>query len=174
MLFRFTVAAAAILLQTSIAFACTCAPKRSVLEEYEWAKVVVIARVASLDNAAKEDKRRHNYGVQSSRLVIEKVYKSDVRTGDELVLAQGDGMNCLMRFSEDNIGDRALFYLGDPRDGALLALSFCGRSADVKRATEDLLYLDKMDEVRGKTCPANTQEVFTDENSTQQAKRFVS
>ena len=149
--FRIVLAAAALLLQTSIAFACTCAPRGSVLDEYESSSVVMIARIASVEKAAKADKSDHDYGIRSSRLVVEKVYKGDVRVGDELVFAQGNGMNCLMRFSEETIGDRILLYEGRPPAGTPWSVSFCGRSASVERATEDLLYLDKMDEVRGKT-----------------------
>lgn len=149
--FRIVFAVATIVLQTSIAFACTCAPKRPVLDEYEWAKVVMIARIASVEKAAKADKTNHDYGVRASRLVVEKVYKGDVRVGEELGFAQGDGANCLMRFSEETIGDRVLIYEGRPPGGTLWGVSFCGRSASVERATEDLLYLDKLDQVRGKT-----------------------
>jgi hypothetical protein len=148
-LLKIAAAAGVVLLQTSIGFACTCAPKRTVLDEYEWAPVVVIARVVSVENAEKKDKR--DYQVQLSRLVVEKIYKGDVRIGDELRFVQGDGMNCLIRFSETDIGNRLLLYTGVPRDGEPLAVSFCGRSGGVKRATEDLLYLDKIDQVRGKT-----------------------
>ena len=77
--FRIVFAAAAIGLQTSIAFACTCAPRGSVLDEYEWAQVAMIARIASVEKAAKADKADHDYGIRSSRLVVEKVYKGDVR-----------------------------------------------------------------------------------------------
>ncbi len=149
--FRIVLAAAAIALQTSIAFACTCAPKRPVLDEYEWAQVVMIARIASVEKAAKADKTDHDYGVRSSRLVVEKVYKGDVRVGEELVFAQGNGMNCQMRFSEETIGDQILLYEGRPPAGTPWSASFCGRSTGVKSATEDLLYLDKLDQVRGKT-----------------------
>lgn len=148
---KIALATVAILLQSSIAFACTCAPKRSVLDEYDWAAVVVIARVASLEKAAKQDRQEYDYGVRSSRLVVEKVYKGDVRVGDELVFAQGNGVNCLMRFSEESIGHRSLFYLGRPPADQPWVVSFCGRSTSVERATEDLLYLDKLDQVRGKT-----------------------
>src|SRR5688500_2776700 len=114
---RIVFAAAAVLLQTSIAFACTCAPKRPVLDEYEWAQVVIIARIASVEKAAKADKTEHDYGVRSSRLVVERVYKGDVRVGEELVFAQGNGTNCLMRFSEETIGDRILVRSEERRVG---------------------------------------------------------
>ena len=67
------------------------------------------------------------------------------------MFAQGNGVNCLMRFSEETIGDRMLLYEGRPPAGTPWSVSFCGRSARIERATEDLLYLDKMDELRDKT-----------------------
>jgi hypothetical protein len=98
MILKIAFAAVAILLQTSSGFACTCAPKRSALDEYEASPVVVIARVASVDRAAKQDPNRGDYGIRSSRLVVERVYKGDVRVGDEILMGQGDGANCQMRF----------------------------------------------------------------------------
>ncbi len=156
LMLKIAFAAVAILLQISIGVGCTCAPKRSVLDEYQWAPVVVIARVASLEKAAKQDRQDYDYGVRSSRLVVEKVYKGDVRVEDELVFAQGNGFNCLMRFSEETIGCRLLLYLGRPRGDQPWVVSFCGRSTSVARAAEDLLYLDKMDQVRGKTRVSGT------------------
>jgi hypothetical protein len=40
--------------------------------------------------------------------VIEKVYKGEAKVGQEIVFGQGDGANCLMRFSEEYSGGRAL------------------------------------------------------------------
>jgi len=151
-LLKLAAAVAVVLLQTSIGFGCTCAPKRPVLDEFEWAGVVVIARVASVEKAEKKDRERYDYGVRSARLVIEKVYKGEAKVGQEIVFAQGDGANCLMRFSEEYIGRRALYYLGDvPPNDEPMVVSFCGRSGSVDTATEDLLYLDKLGQVRGKT-----------------------
>ena len=49
--------------QTSICFACTSAPKSSVLDEYERAPVVVVARVASVEKAAKYETTTDENGV---------------------------------------------------------------------------------------------------------------
>lgn len=149
--FRIVFAAAAILLSTSVAFACSCISKRTVLDEYESVSVVMIARVASIKRIPKADRTDEDYIGGSSRLVVEKVYKGDVRVGEELMFAQGDGGDCLMTFSEQNIGYRLLIYQSRPSAGRLWGVSVCGRSAVVDRATEDLLYLDKMDQVQGKT-----------------------
>ena len=134
-LLKITFAAVVILLRTSIGFACTCPPRRPVLDEYEASPVVVIARVASVEKAAKPNKSGDDYGVSSSRLVVEKVYKGDIRVGDEILMGQGNGMNCQMRFSEEYIGRRALYYLGVPREGTPLNATFCGRSTNLATAT---------------------------------------
>ena len=135
---------AAIFLLPGVAFACSCAPKGTVLDSYDPSEVVIIARVLSVDRM-KED-------VRSTKIVVEKVYKGKMQTGDELILAQGDGANCIMTFSEQDIGSRLLFYLNTPpRDSKFWAAFICGRSGPVKSATEDLLYLDNLDQVRGKT-----------------------
>jgi len=55
LMLKIALAAVAILLQTSTGFACTCAPKRSVLDEFDSAPVVVIARVTSLDETITDE-----------------------------------------------------------------------------------------------------------------------
>lgn len=65
------------------------------------------------------------------------------------MFSQGNGTNCRMRFSEETIGDRILLYEARPPVGTPWSVSFCGRSSGVERAAEDLLYLDKLDQVRG-------------------------
>jgi len=143
-------AAVAILLQTSASFACTCGPTVSVLDEYERAQLVVIARVAAIQTF--EQNQKETYGDDGrAQLVIEKVYKGDIRTGEALMFAQGSGSNCVWRFSDEMIGQKVLAYLNTPPAGDAWAVSTCNRSGNVKNKTEDLLYLDKMDEVRGKT-----------------------
>jgi hypothetical protein len=49
-----------------------------------------------------------------------------------------------------------LLYLNAPRAESDWRASLCGRSKNVKNATEDLLYLDKRDQVRGKTRVSGT------------------
>jgi hypothetical protein len=150
LMLRIAFAAVAILLQTSASFACTCGPSVSVLDEYERAQLVVIARVTAIQ--MYEQKQMETYGEDGrAQLVIEKVYKGDARAGDALSFAQGSGVDCAWRFSDEMIGQRSLMYLNTPRPGSKWRVSSCGRSGNVKNVTEDLLYLDKMDQVRGKT-----------------------
>src|ERR1044072_9996678 len=103
-------AAVAILLQTYASFACTCGPTVSVLDEYERAQLVVIARVTAIQTF--EQKQAETYGDEGgAHLVIEKVYKGDARAEEALVFAQGSGVDCSWRFSDDMIGQKVLLYL---------------------------------------------------------------
>ncbi|HEU4767553.1 MAG TPA: hypothetical protein VFS77_09260 [Pyrinomonadaceae bacterium] len=150
-IFRIAVIAVAFLLQMSIAFACSCGALVPVLDAYESAEVVVVARVLSVERSKEQDKRVHYGGVTSSRLVVEKVYKGDVRAGDELEFFQGGGADCVWAFRESDIGKQSLLYIGRPPAGEKWRAFTCGRSNSMKNAAEDLLYLDKLDQVRGKT-----------------------
>jgi hypothetical protein len=135
---------AAMLLLPGVAFACSCGPVPTVLDAFDGSKVVIIARVSSVERVKEE--------YRSAKLVVEKVYKGNVRPGDELPFLQGDGVGCLRMFSEQDVGKRLLLYLGLPlRDSKHWLAFICGRSTEVKSATEDLLYIDNIDKVRGKT-----------------------
>ncbi|HET7113141.1 MAG TPA: hypothetical protein VFI57_05830 [Pyrinomonadaceae bacterium] len=148
---RITLAAATVLLKISIGFACTCGPNVSVLDEYDRSQVVLIAHLSAIQKVEQTQKEVYVDDDARSQLVVEKVYKGDVRARDALVFAQGNGVDCAWRFSDEMMGQRFLFYLRVPPAGSDWRVSSCGRSKSVKRATEDLLYLDKMDEVRGQT-----------------------
>jgi hypothetical protein len=76
----------------------------SVLDEFDRADVVIIARLLSVEKAAAEEKENYTYGVRSSRLVVEKVYKGQVRGGDALVFGQGNGLDCMFAFIDEQIG----------------------------------------------------------------------
>jgi hypothetical protein len=147
---RTLIVAAAILLFPAIAFACSCAPRMTVLEAYDASEVVVVARVLSVEKFGKED--AYLGGVRSTKLVIEKVYKGNLRAGDEIKLPQGGGADCIWMFSARDVGNSYLFYLNTiPRGSTQWIASTCSRSDYVNNTTEDLLYLDNLDKVRGKT-----------------------
>jgi hypothetical protein len=145
---RTLVVAAAILLVPAMAFACSCGPSVSVLDEYDRVEAVMIVRVTAVEKAkgfAVND-------VRSTKVVVEKVYKGDLRAGDEFTLPQGGGADCIWTFAAGDVGSRYLFYLNSLRDSSRHWIaSTCGRSGEIKYEREDLLYLDKMDQVRGKT-----------------------
>jgi hypothetical protein len=149
---KITFATVVIVLFTSTGLGCTCGPMVSVLEEYDRSQVVIVARLVSVEKARPDDKEEYWHGVRSSRFVVEKVYKGDVHAGDTLVFGQGNGLDCMWALAEEQIGHESLLYLNVPPAGSDWRASSCGRSKQrIKNATEDLLYLDKMDQVRGKT-----------------------
>jgi hypothetical protein len=149
---KITFASVVIVLYASTGLGCTCGPVVSVLDEYDRSQVVIIARLVSVEKTRPDDKEEYWHGVRSSRFVVEKVYKGDVRAGDTLVFGQGNGLDCTWALAEEQIGQQSLVYLNVPPAGADWRASSCGRSKHrLKNATEDLLYLDKMDQVRGKT-----------------------
>lgn len=147
---RTLIVAAAILLFPAIAFSCSCGPPMTVLAAYDSSEGVVLARVVSVEKFGKDD--AYPGGVRSTKLVVEKVYKGNLQTGDEMKLPQGGGTDCIWTFSSQDVGNRYLFYLNFIPGGSIHWLAFtCSRSDVVRNVTEDLLYLDNLDKVRGKT-----------------------
>jgi hypothetical protein len=96
-------------------------------------------------------------------MLVEKVYKGTVKEGDILTFAQGGGADCIWTYDEKWIGSRYLFYLDPPTKGHPIFGSAgpgaqpmyypvsCGRSNSIKGAADDLAYLDKMQQVQGRT-----------------------
>lgn len=133
--------------------ACSCGPTPTVLDSFDKSDVVIIARIISVEKAPENsDGIPYVDGVRSATMVVEKVFKGNVKVRDELVFAQGGGSDCIWTFKEDSIGDEVLLYLNSPRnDSELWYVGGCGRSKGVEGATEDLLYLENMAKLRGKT-----------------------
>lgn len=154
-LLRVICIAALFTLQVEIVIACSCGPTPTVLEAYEESDVVLIARVLSVEKVEQksEDEYQHYVdNVRSTTVIVEKVYKGNVRVRDELVFRQGGGADCIWTFNEKLIGDQILFYLNTPKPaGKLWYAVTCGRSDSVPGATEDLLYLNNLKRLRGKT-----------------------
>lgn len=144
---------AIVTLAADVTFACSCLPKGTVLESFEESDVVIIARIISVQKSDPADKQHYFVdGVRSTTFIVEKVYKGNIRVRDELVFAQGGGGDCIWPFKEEYIGESFLFYLNTPKtESPLWVASTCGRSRGLKRATEDLLYLDNLKKLRGKT-----------------------
>ena len=150
---------AIVTLAADATLACSCLPKGTVLESFEESEVVIIARIISVQKSDPADKQHYFVdGVRSTTFIIEKVYKGNVRVRDELVFAQGNGADCVWTFKEVFIGGSFLLYLNTPKmESDLWLAGTCSRSRGLKGATEDLLYLDNLKKVRGKTLsPGNT------------------
>lgn len=165
--------------------ACSCSQTPTVLDSYDAADVVVVARVVSLEMAPKKEGRkpsgasaeksgeqaekaaeqpeasaeeeRAGYGgVRSTKMMVERVYKGGPKPGDEMVFGQGGGADCVWTFGQDDVGDSYLFYLKRYEDEAVWFAGTCGRSRPVRLAHDDLLYLDKLDRARGRTRISGT------------------
>ena len=149
--FTITFVLTIILFQSSTAYACTCLGPGPVLDAYDAADAVLTARVVSVDTLTERERLVPRTGPPTSRLAVEKIYKGSIPVNDVLVFQQGVGGNCVKSFGDRDVGERFLLYLSVPRDASQWRVSICGRSQNEKHATEDLLYLDRMDEVRGKT-----------------------
>ena len=135
--------------------ACQCGPQITVLQAFDNSDLIIITKAVSVE---KSDIRiAHNFpyvnGVKSTKMIVEKVYKGDAKSGDELIFDQGGPGDCVFTFDEKDVGNKYLFYLSNKLKNSQSRYIpiFCGRSTEVGRAVDDLLYLDNLDKVRGRT-----------------------
>jgi hypothetical protein len=143
--------------------ACSCGPQPTVLDSYDRSDAVVILRALSVEKAETSDGRYNVEGVRSTTMVVEKVFKGNLKVNDQLVFGQGGGADCIWTFNEKSVGHEFLFYLSAPgklnRDylnPKFWYAGTCGRSTGLGSATDDLLYLENMENVRGKTRISGT------------------
>ena len=153
----FSIFSLALLLSASqTASACSCGVRPTVLDALEQADEVIIARAISVDKVGDsqkttdENERAYVNGVRSTTLIVEKIFKGTLKVRDEIVFGQGNGANCIWTFNEESIGDQLLLYLKRPETDRWY-VSACGRSRGLKGASDDLLYLENMNKLRGKT-----------------------
>jgi hypothetical protein len=86
---------------------------------------------------------------------VEKVFKGALKPGDEVRLVKTGP--CDRYFDESMEGKEYLLYLySDPSKDKEWRISSCSRSEDVTAAAADLLYLEKMARVRGRTRLSGT------------------
>lgn len=136
------------------ASACVILPLPTVLDAYEGADVVVIARVVSIEKTKESDPMR--FDTRSATMVVQKVFKGNAKVDDAISFAQGNGIDCLWMFDEQMIGREYLLYLNPPDEASDLWYLGQGRSSEVSNAANDLLYLNKLDQVHGKTRVSGT------------------
>lgn len=146
-------------------WACSCGPNPTVLDSYEHATQVIIAKAVAVekidpDRKPQPDEQGYDSGeysnIRSTTMQVEKVFKGTLKVGEEIKFAQG-GSSCSGGFSEKDIGTESLFYLySQEKQPKFWHLSVCGRSAPIKYATDDLLYLNNIAKVRGKTRISGT------------------
>ena len=161
---RVLIICAGIFLHAEITLACHCGYKPTVLDAYEKWDVVMIGRVRSINPADYPAKVRHFLGgVRAATVVVEKIYKGNVRAGDEILIQQGGGSDCGMMFGKASVGERVLFYIPDPKlePHLVQSVSFCERSGPLSEAKEDLVYLNKIHKVRAKTRVSGIYGMWT-------------
>lgn len=156
-------ACAVLLCGARAAHACECMPTPfSVGDAYVNARVIVIAKVESVNKEVRDAGRRAD-SVSSAEMIVEQVFKGDVKVGDKMTFRSGGPGECVAPFDERMIGRRYLLYLNSQEEPTKMwSVSICGRSNDVDRATADLLYLNRLDELRGRTLISGKVEFVGD------------
>jgi hypothetical protein len=138
-----------------------------VLEALDDADEVVIVRVLSVEKVADTESERYVHGVRSATMIVDKVFKGNLKVRDEIVFGQGSGADCIWTFNEEFIGHQLLFYLRTPqklsksdylpsKEPVLWFAFTCGRSRGVGAAIDDLLYLENLTKVQGRTRISGT------------------
>jgi uncharacterized GH25 family protein len=146
---------------TGSVIACSCSSP-TLETAVENASYIVILKIQTVEKYPKGEKGYGAGGIKQSRLTVEKVFKGNLKIGQELLFAQGGGADCLWTFDEDDIDREYLFFLSKNPVKNNFWLGFtCSRSGSLKGAAEDLMYLEKMSEVQGKTRLAGTIDLET-------------
>lgn len=153
------------LLSLRTAEACSCGPRSTVLDAFNHSDVVVIATAVSVEKTEPEktdppdqtsDREYYLNGIKSTSMRVEQVFKGTLKVGDEMILRQGNGANCVWTFDEEAIGEKFLFYLSRPKNSSRWVAITCGRSGQVDNAGDDLLFLNNLNKVRNKTRISGT------------------
>ncbi len=122
-----------------------------------------IAKGISAEKVKDGEKTYSRFGVKSIKMVIEKVFKGSYKIGDEIVLVEGSGNDYVESFRESDVGRSYLLFICSRADKPNTFQVLRGMNdwlADEKAeelryrqnaAAEDLLYLEKMNDLRGKT-----------------------
>ena len=170
---------AAITLAAETTFACSCSPPGPVLDAYEHASAVVIARVLSIEpfkGEGVDPELARKMGVSdygTATLVIEKVYKGKFRVNDQFSFGAMPNAACIWSFRKESVGHRLLIYSSSIGGREEWFVSTCGRSRYIEWATEDLLYLDNMEKYRGKSRVSGTYHDFWKTPSLDVANRTI-
>jgi hypothetical protein len=145
----------ALLVCSQNSFACTCAPQQTTLDAFERSDLTIIAKAVSIKkfNGSIPISIPAGHFLESVQMVVEKVYKGDVKNGEEIMYIQGGWSGCSFTFKEKDIGNKYLLYLNEPIDNhrRYYEVTTCERSNLLNYVRDDLLYLDNLEKVRGKT-----------------------
>lgn len=140
-----------------VANACGCAGETTtVLDDYQQSDAVVIARLLSTEKFG-EPNPMYIDNIREFTMRVEKVFKGSVKVQDRLRFQQGNGLDCLWTLYNENIGNEYLLYLQRPEKTENPWFVWgCGRSKDLSKAADDLLYLSYLDKRRGRTRISGT------------------
>lgn len=152
LVFVFCAAFFVFLAAPDIVRACSCMASGTVDVEFAESPNVVVVKLQSVEKLAEGEKGYGYGGVKQSKLTVEKIFKGNLKVGDELTFAQGGGADCVWTFDADEIGTEYLFYLGaKPIKEKIWFAGTCSRSGSTKYRAADLLYLENLSKLRGKT-----------------------
>jgi hypothetical protein len=133
------------------AAACRCVPGIAVDKQYDDAKVVGIFKLISWDI-------RPNTGTYTQPAIytplfrVERVYKGDIRTG-QTIRFELNASACSYPLDRGSVGEDFLLFLKPDRPNGenVWAISACSGSKPKIKAAAELLYLEKVAQVNGKT-----------------------
>ena len=147
-----------LLLVPRIAAGCMIVPRPTVLDAYNNADVVVIARTISVEKISEQEPMPLNASrILSTTMEVQKVFKGNLRVGEKMTFGQGNGIRCTWVFYEEEIGQEYLFYLEKPPQDSSLWYEFgYTRSGAIPSVADDLLYLNNMEARRGRTRVSGT------------------
>lgn len=174
--FKIVFIVGSILLFAEFVRACSCIVSPPVNIAFQQTPNVVILKVKSVEKY-KDGEKGYGYdGIKQSKLTVEKVFKGNLKVGQELSFAQGSGADCIWAFTEESIGEDFLFYLGEKpidnksSEGVIAAtgqfpvnapnnvwIAFtCSRSGRIKYRADDLKYIENIEKLSGKTRLSGT------------------
>ncbi len=130
--------------------ACSCMGYTDVRVAVDDSHNVAILKIDSIE----ELKNDENFTYEKVNLSVKKVFKGDVKVGEKYSFSQKGNIrtSCDRNVQKEEVGEDYLFYAGNLKSGeSSFGLWTCGRSRAVKYHAMDLLYLEKLEKVRGKT-----------------------
>lgn len=137
-------------------YACSCLQKPSLLESFDSSELVVTTKLAAVTKYI--DRSAENGGPirPTANMVVEKVYKGNIKVGEEIAFRFG-GTDCDFMYDEKDLGNQFLFYLGKPESTDPITArpiyrnTFCSRPSRFPSAELDVAYLNNAEKYRGRT-----------------------
>ena len=138
---------------------CSCSWPPSVLDEFERVENVIVAKVTDVKDRGEAESNL--FSVPTVTTIV-KVYKGGFKSGEEVEFISS-GTSCDYQFHKEDVGKAFLLCFGPPFrfvpsdnpenvfTSPQNSLLLCGRTRALDDATEDILYLDNISKVKGKT-----------------------